>query len=764
MPESIVAERPSIPWLVWFSVPLWIASAAGIALVPLWGFRAEPLALCMLASGLVFAALCIASERSALIVPLAGMTLGFMLAWGHSAALLAEENAFETVQCTYRIELLEDPKCGDFATSACACATNAEGRQVKVRVEGACLDGLMCHDEALCTARFIEPNDRTHDRLWYAGCAGTLKVVSAHRIESQRLLALINGFRRGVIVSMAESGSSPLMLALACGWRQELLTSSLYADFKKTGLAHLVAVSGAHLVIVTSTLAEILRVIGFPRKATFALLVMTMLFYYLMAGAPISALRAFVMTAIGLASFSAKRRPHALNALALAMAFMIAADPSASLSLSFALSAFSTLGIVLFARLIAHWFPASKPAQIVGQPIALALSASVFSLPLASSIFAQIPLIAPLSNVVAAPLFAPCCAASLLAGIACMLIPQASSVVIAVASCLTESLAFLVNALAGIPYGCIPASISVGLAIALSFIIAACLWIFWPSRPASIAKLVAAFVCVAVASWAMTPPLGDAIVMLDVGQGDSFLITSESHALLIDTGNQDAKLLGALGHHRMIKLDGVAITHADDDHCGSLDALAQSVEVEHVIVSQPTLAEDVDSSSELLRTAKRAGNEILGMRVGDSAIFGSFEAVCLSPERFVDQGGNDDSLVLLVGYDPDHDGIMDARALFAGDAESEVLEKLVLEGKLENVDILKVSHHGSAGAITPHLLEKLKPEIALISCGKNNIYGHPAKETTELLENHGIPTFRTDCQGEVVCTFEPGGITVTTER
>lgn len=757
-------ERPSLPLLMWLALPLWLTCAWCISIVPVIGYRIEPLALCVVIFIALFVLLRMLNAPSALAIACIGVVLGALLAYTNSYELLSSEVMLDGVSGDFEVELLEDPRKGEYSTSARGEIRLNNGRSTIVRIEGECLGDYICHDIVSCRATFAKPDEKTHERLWQSGCSGTLKVRQAISCEAPFPFSTINDIRRTAIDRLGALRASPLAQALACGWRQELIGSDTYTNFKLTGLAHLVAVSGAHLVIVTTLFAQLLKILGMHRIVRVFLLFFSMISYFLLAGAPVSAFRALVMTTLGLVSFSARRRPHVLNALAIVTMLVIAADPSAALSLSFALSALSTLGIVLFSRLISEWCESVHIAQFVAQPLGLTVAASIFTLPLSASTFSQVPLIAPISNVLAAPLFAPSCAVSLIAGLTCVIFPPASSTCVAIATALTSLLDSLAESLSRIPHCCIPASCDIAVALGISLLIAGALWIVWPVTRKSITKCLTVFALLAVLAFLLHPNLGDALVMIDVGQGDSFLLTSKSGSILIDTGKQDASLLEACGRYRILSLDACAITHSDEDHCGSLEALAHCVPIDHIVVSGPTINDDGESSRELMERVQRLGSNVFGMKVGDWMACGPFSVVCIAPSEFLDDGGNADSLCLVVGYDADQDGVMECSALLAGDAEADVLERLCKRGILCHVDILKVSHHGSSRALSRPLLECLKPKIALISCGKGNPYGHPAQETLDLLDEFGVETFRTDLQGEVVCSFSRTGITVAAER
>ena len=156
-----------------------------------------------------------------------------------------------------------------------------------------------------------------------------------------------------------------------------------------------------------------------------------------------------------------------------------------------------------------------------------------------------------------------------------------------------------------------------------------------------------------------------------------------------------------------------------------------------------------------------SGRGAEGLRPGNILRTGRFSLTIVAPQ----DGGkseNDDSLVGLLEFDADGDGDAEARGLLTGDAESAAIEGVA--SRVGDIDFLKVAHHGSKGGLTDEQLMGLSPEIALISVGADNKYGHPSIETVRMLENHGSRIYRTDMQGVIAIGFSDMGMHVTTER
>ena len=162
----------------------------------------------------------------------------------------------------------------------------------------------------------------------------------------------------------------------------------------------------------------------------------------------------------------------------------------------------------------------------------------------------------------------------------------------------------------------------------------------------------------------------------------------------------------------------------------------------------------------MVARAQRTAPDIVGLAYGDAFHVGAFTAEVVWPYAYADDGGNADSLCLLVSYDGDDDGVCDFSALFTGDAEKDQLAEVMKSGAVSAVDILKVAHHGSKNAMTCSQVAVLHPSIALIGVGEGNRYGHPAPETVDMLEENGCRVYRSDLDGQVKCSLAPDSIAV----
>ncbi len=259
---------------------------------------------------------------------------------------------------------------------------------------------------------------------------------------------------------------------------------------------------------------------------------------------------------------------------------------------------------------------------------------------------------------------------------------------------------------------------------------------------------------------------GLAVRMIDVGQGDGILITCGGHSFLIDGGSSSQNDVGRyqigplLAYYGVSKLDAAIVTHEDEDHMNGLLTLLEDETMTVRSVVLPDTDPDCRGANyrKIEETAEENGVPVVYLSRGDvirsgksgllQRIFGEKELTltCLHPAKggFY-EAANEYSLTILLQYG-------DFKMLLTGDLEGEGEEELIRylkETGIGDIPVLKVAHHGSAGSTPEELLDLLRPRAALISCGRDNLYGHPHRELTDRLAGRQIPVYRTDRSGEI---------------
>lgn len=239
---------------------------------------------------------------------------------------------------------------------------------------------------------------------------------------------------------------------------------------------------------------------------------------------------------------------------------------------------------------------------------------------------------------------------------------------------------------------------------------------------------------------------------IDIGQGDSTLITCDGHAMLIDGGNNGKGTAVQLYLTKMgiEALDYVIGTHPDADHIGGLDVILYKFPTGKVIL--PDYEKDTKTYKEVIDVLDEKNYKITLPVPGDTYSLGEATFTIIAPNRKYGDNANDYSVGILLEHG-------DSRFVLTGDAEEDS-EADILKNELDiSADVYKVSHHGSKTATTDAFLEAVNPKYAVISCGEGNTYGHPHAEVMNKLMERGIPIYRTDEQGTIVCVSDGKNIT-----
>lgn len=248
------------------------------------------------------------------------------------------------------------------------------------------------------------------------------------------------------------------------------------------------------------------------------------------------------------------------------------------------------------------------------------------------------------------------------------------------------------------------------------------------------------------------------IACLDVGQGDGIVIEIENQwNILIDGGSTNKSALGQyqllpyLKSRGISRLDGIYISHTDEDHISGVRQLLEYIgkgltvlRVEKLILPDWQNVQDNKNYQELIQLAEAAGTRVLYAKAGDRVRYGQISLEVLWP--LLGATGtevNEDAMVMEMTSG-------DFKGIFTGDIGKETEEKLLQNGWLEDVDFLKVAHHGSKYSTGQEFLDIVRPELAVISCSSTNTYGHPSPDTLRRLKNSGSKVLITKDAGAVM--------------
>lgn len=239
---------------------------------------------------------------------------------------------------------------------------------------------------------------------------------------------------------------------------------------------------------------------------------------------------------------------------------------------------------------------------------------------------------------------------------------------------------------------------------------------------------------------------------IDVGQGDCILIQVNHKNLLIDSGTSDSKqkLIRYLKKNNITRLDYIVATHPHEDHIGGMAKVIKTFEVGEFWA--PKVITSTQAFEDMIRSLRAKNLKIKIAKPNTSLNLGpNTTCVMLSPNKTTYENVNNYSCAIKISY-------KNSTYLFTGDIETEAENEIMDTGYDIKADVLKVAHHGSKTSTSQEFLNKVSPKIAVISCGTDNDYGHPNKETLDKLKKLNCTVYRTDLDKTIVLISDGSNI------
>lgn len=596
---------------------------------------------------------------------------------------------------------------------------------------------------------------------------------------STRVRALFPADKSGVLEAMLLGNKTDL----------EAETKSLY---QKSGMSHLLAISGLHVSVFGMTLYRFLRKMGGTLRSAGALSLFVVLFYGFLTGMGTSTCRAVVMFALLIIGEMLGKSYDMLTALAFGAILLLLRQPLYVRSASFLLSFGAVMGIGLISPVLKMMFlPKSRRWAKRMEPLFLSLSIQMMTLPILEYFYSEIPLYGTLLNLVVIPLMTVVMFTGILAVGISFVLPGLARAPAFLCGAILEFYERLGTASLRLP-GAVFTCGQPRLWQMAGYYMGLAGFLFWRYQVKERKKRrlgqindpdirqeeaerkephwrirqtgSAAMLGILVLLLTLRLHSGLQLVMLDVGQGDGiYLRTAAGTTVLIDGGSTSVTKVGTYRILPFLKAEGVGmldyivVTHTDEDHISGikelLEAAAESggLRIGTLLLSGRSMEEE--KGQRLMEMAQKSGVAVRKIENGAVLRDGSAELTCLHPdgaETYADV--NEASVVLALRY-------KDFSVMLTGDleeaGEQEILEREQKRAGKEwpsgGFDILKAGHHGSKTSGSVPWLEAVQPRLTLISCGKDNSYGHPHREALERLEAAG---------SKILQTTECGAITV----
>ena len=533
-----------------------------------------------------------------------------------------------------------------------------------------------------------------------------LVIAQSLRVETapSRWALALAAIRTGLATASGSGDAGALIPGMVLG-DTSLQSDQFQQQMRRSGLTHLVAVSGANFAIVSAFVLWLMSFLVRNLRGRLAATSISLIAFIALVRPSPSVLRAAAMAAVMIYAQAVAQRRDSIPALGFAIAAVIIGDPWQSRDPGFALSVLATAGLLLLAPRIKG--PVSEP-----------IAAMIFCAPVIIAISGFISPMSILANVAAAPVVAPITVAGFVAALISPFSPTLAHLIVMAVKPLAWWIVEVARFSSGFSVISITVATFIGICCALALV---------NRRLAAIIAIL-----LLLSSYLTRFPSGDwDAVQCDVGQGDAMVVrTQNRHTIVIDTGPDPALMDRCLRQLKISAIDLIIITHPHADHDGGLSGALKGRNVgaiwRDVTAGTRTV---IDGTTVEVLWPRNRTTQFRALPGDGSAINNTSIAVVIRNSEF---------------------------SLFAaGDLEPPAQAQITPP----KVDIYKVSHHGSRYQ-DEGFTKELQPRVALISVGKANTYGHPAPETIEALQQLGARVLRTDRDGAIALDVHSGRITV----
>lgn len=523
--------------------------------------------------------------------------------------------------------------------------------------------------------------------------------------------------------------------------------------YQQAGISHILAISGLHISIIAMFLAGLFKIMKIPKLLSSLCVILFLWIYCVLTGFGISTVRAVIMITIVLLSKVLLRSYDVYTSLSLAAFLILLKQPLFLWDAGFQLSLTALLGLLIIAPIFNKIFCLPQKIRIA---IGASMGAGLATLPIVGYHFYYISMIGFLLNLIIVPLATIVVGFGFFAGVVGLFWIQGARFIMGIVYYILNFYEYISKTFIQLPCTNIITGIPSVIQIILYYIslLIPILYINLKRKFNIDKKILLYSITICILLWGIVLMKNDLfeIVFLDVGQGDAIAIHTDSHKnIIIDGGEKDCnKVVLPYFRYKGIKsLDAMILSHPDKDHITGLIGILDNMDVKNIYVTVKDLEKDEDYQDFIIK-ANQLDIPCHLLKQGDKISFDDVVFYCLYP---IDNKGefseswNKKSMTLKMVYGKHS-------FLFTGDIEKEEETNIIYKNNTLEVDFLKVPHHGSKTSSSQEFIDWCNPDYAVISCGKNNRYGHPHKEVLERYINSHV---------NVINTANSGAITVFTD-
>ncbi len=560
------------------------------------------------------------------------------------------------------------------------------------------------------------------------------------------------------------------------------ISEEIEGYFKKSGITHLLAVSGSNVTYIITITKYIFDKLCGKKISNFISIIMIVLFV-LISGASPSVVRAGIMASILIFSEILGRQPNTISSISFTAFIMLLFNPLIICDIGFLLSFGGTIGIVLFNNVITNYisfkfnlFSCNKVLKYFLEMFTVSLSAQVILIPIMWYYFNNISFVSLLTNLFVGPFVGIITILGLFMYFASLIFAPFGKI-ISYSIFIFISLIILISKICSeIPYGNLTVQTPNLLIILIYYLI---LFLYFQKIKFKVentiksfnnSKIIKTIIIILIMFQVFLyiyPQNFIEINFIDVGQGDSTLIKTSKGNILIDGGGSENSdydigaqvLLPYLLDNTNGTIDILFISHFHEDHAEGCISVLENIKVKKIVIGIQSKKSEL--YTKVLKLAKEKNIPIITLVSGDIISLGDVKFKVLFPdeETIINDDLNNNSLVIRLDY-------YNTSVLFTGDIEKETEKLMINKSKTYDeknindldVDILKVAHHGSNTSTTEEFIKIVDPKIALIGVGENNKFGHPSNIVLKRIECMNSLIFRTDRDGEINIILNKNGI------